>query len=147
MGRINTGRVLMGGLLAGLVINVGEYLLNDVVFAQEMQEFTERFNVAPIGAGGTAVFVILGFIGGIVMVWLYAGIRPRFGAGPRTAALAGLATWVFAYLWPTIGFTVMGMWDVGPAIIGLAWGAVEFVLAALAGGALYQETAAGAPQM
>ena len=27
-------------------------------------------------------------------MWLYAAIRPRYGPGPKTAALAGLALWV-----------------------------------------------------
>lgn len=28
MGRINLGRVVIGGLLAGLIINFGEFILN-----------------------------------------------------------------------------------------------------------------------
>ncbi len=28
MGRINLARVLVGGLMAGLIINVGEFILN-----------------------------------------------------------------------------------------------------------------------
>ncbi|HSE60477.1 MAG TPA: hypothetical protein VLA99_17380 [Nitrospiraceae bacterium] len=27
-------------------------------------------------------------------LWLYAAIRPRFGAGPKTALYAGLGVWV-----------------------------------------------------
>lgn len=144
MGRINAARVVMGGLLCGLVINVGEWVLNGVIFADEMQAFNERFNLPPMGGGATAVFVLLGFLGGIVIVWMYAGMRPRFGPGPKTAALAGLAAWVFAYLWPTVGFTMMGMWEAGPAVIGLVWGVVEFALAAMAGGWAYQEAGATA---
>ena len=37
MGKINFGRVLLGGLVAGLVINIGEYLLNGVVLAKQME--------------------------------------------------------------------------------------------------------------
>ncbi|OFW28923.1 MAG: hypothetical protein A3H97_13725 [Acidobacteria bacterium RIFCSPLOWO2_02_FULL_65_29] len=29
-------------------------------------------------------------------MWLCASIRPRYGSGPRTAALAGLAAWLFS---------------------------------------------------
>lgn len=35
MGRINMGRVVVGGLLAGLLINVSEGILNGVLFAEE----------------------------------------------------------------------------------------------------------------
>jgi len=30
------------------------------------------------------------------MTWWYAAIRPRFGPGPTTAAIAGLAVWLIA---------------------------------------------------
>ena len=36
--------------------------------------------------------VIVDFILGILTVWVYAAIRPRFGPGPRTALTAALAS-------------------------------------------------------
>jgi hypothetical protein len=33
MGKTNVARVLLGGLLAGLVLNIFEYVLNGVVYA------------------------------------------------------------------------------------------------------------------
>ena len=38
MGRINWGRVFLGGLLAGVVINVGEFLFHAVLFKDQMAE-------------------------------------------------------------------------------------------------------------
>jgi hypothetical protein len=35
----------------------------------------------------------LNFAAGIWIMWLYAAIRPRYGPGPKTAALAGIAGW------------------------------------------------------
>ncbi len=35
MGKINWGRVLLGGLLAGIVVNVFEYVTNGVVLASD----------------------------------------------------------------------------------------------------------------
>jgi hypothetical protein len=37
MGNINIGRVILGGLVAGLVLNVGEFLLNGIVLADQMK--------------------------------------------------------------------------------------------------------------
>ena len=34
MNRINMGRVLIGGLLAGLIINIGEFILNGILLAK-----------------------------------------------------------------------------------------------------------------
>jgi hypothetical protein len=42
-------------------------------------------------------FAVLGLVNlatGIWTMWLYAAIRPRYGPGPKTAAMAGLALWV-----------------------------------------------------
>ena len=38
MGKINAGRVLLGGLLAGVVINISEWFWNGVVFMKDMQD-------------------------------------------------------------------------------------------------------------
>ena len=37
------------------------------------------------------VIDVMFFLVGILVVWLYAAIRPRFGPGPGTAAMAGVA--------------------------------------------------------
>jgi hypothetical protein len=47
-----------------------------------------------LSMGTVAVFIIGGFIAGIAAIWLYAAARPRFDAGPKTAALTGFAYWV-----------------------------------------------------
>ena len=36
MSRINLGRVAIGGLLAGFIINVGEFILNGVLLEEDM---------------------------------------------------------------------------------------------------------------
>ncbi len=35
---------------------------------------------------------------GVVAIWLYATMRPMYGAGPKAAALAGLIVWFVATL-------------------------------------------------
>ena len=83
--------------------------------------------------------MVLGFILGIVMTWLYAAVRPRLGPGPKTAALIGVAVWFFAYVTATVGMVAMGMTSANMAAVILAWGLAELVLAALAGGWAYKE--------
>jgi hypothetical protein len=91
MSKINLARVLRGGLLAGLVINVGELILNSMVLASEWAEFLEQLGLDPtFSAPQLVAGAIITFIYGIVLVWIYAAIRPRFGPGPRTAVIAGL---------------------------------------------------------
>jgi hypothetical protein len=96
MRKINWGRVFLGGLLAGVVINIGEFLFHAVIFKDDMAEAMRAMGRDPATVmTGNAIVVwnILGFLGGIMAVWLYAAIRPRFGAGAKTALIAGVAFW------------------------------------------------------
>jgi hypothetical protein len=139
MGGINFGRVVLGGLLSGLVINISEFLLNGVVFAQDIDAAMRRLNLPPVGGNAIAIFVIFGFVLGIAAIWFYAAIRPRFGPGVKTALCAGSAVWFFAYLYPNIGQAVLGFFPVGLITISVVWGLVEILLATTAGAWLYTE--------
>ena len=77
MGHINFGRVVLGGLLAGLVINISEFLLNGVVLAEDMNAVMAAMNKPPMTGSMIGLFLLLGFGLGVVLVWLYAAIRPR----------------------------------------------------------------------
>jgi pimeloyl-ACP methyl ester carboxylesterase len=139
MGRINMGRVLIGGLAAGFVINCGEFVLNSMVLAADMEAYMSKVGLTMPGGSQIAWFVLFGFALGIVTTWLYAAIRPRFGPGPKTAIVAGLVAWFLAALYPSLFFLVLGMMPAGSVITGIIWELVEMPLAALVGGALYKE--------
>jgi hypothetical protein len=139
MGRINMARVVLGGLLAGLVINVGEFLLNGVLLAEELNAAIQRMNLPAVAGGTIGVFVVMGFLLGIAAVWLYAAIRPRYGAGPKTALCAGAAVWFLAYAYPSVGMTAMGMFPASLTAMGLVWGLGELLVATVAGAWAYQE--------
>ena len=87
MGKINWTRVILGGLVAGVIINVFESVLNGVILAKDMEAAISALG-RQMGGGALAVFIAWGFLVGIFAVWLYAAIRPRYGAGPKTAACA-----------------------------------------------------------
>lgn len=141
MTRMNMTRVILGGLVAGLIINISEFVLNGVVLADAMTTQMAKLNLPPVSSNAMVVFVAMGFVIGIGTLWLYAAIRPRFGAGPKTAAIAGIAVWLLAYVYPTIGMEVTGMFPAQMAAIGLTWGLVEILVAAVAGAYFYQEQA------
>ncbi|MFN2530749.1 MAG: hypothetical protein ABR555_05595 [Pyrinomonadaceae bacterium] len=139
MSRINLGRVITGGLLAGLVLNVGEFVLNEVVFKKQMEEMFSRLRITPPGANFIAIAIAITFLLGIFLVWVYAMIRPRFGAGPKTAVIAGVVGWFGIYLYSGILngaiFGIPASW----LVLGMVWGFVEYALATIAGAWLYKE--------
>ena len=83
MSQVNFGRVLLGGLVAGLVMNIGEFLLNGVVLAKQMEDVFRRFNVTPPGGSFFVVAILMTFVLGIFLVWLYALIRPVWVRGQK----------------------------------------------------------------
>jgi hypothetical protein len=139
---MNFARIVMGGLAAGLVINVSEGILNAVVLADDWARIMAGMNKPAEFSGGQIVlFNVMGFMLGIAMVWLYAAIRPRYGAGPKTAICAGCATWTLAALLPSIGQVAMDLFPSGLIAFALLWALVEMIVAGLVGGWIYREEA------
>ena len=143
MKQINVGRVLLGGLIAGIVLNIGEYLLNGVVLVDAMKQDFVRLNLPPDPSGDfLAKAVVATFILGIVITFLYAAIRTRFGPGVKTAIYAGLLAWFFTILYPGVIYSGLGLISMKLFWIGLGWELVEYVIGAIAGAWLYKEAEA-----
>ena len=139
MNNINLSRAILGGLVAGVVLNIGEFLLNDVVLGAQMREFFARFRLPEPGGSFLAVAVLLTFVLGIVIVWIYAAVRPRLGPGPKTAICAGLLAWFCVYFYSGIINGMILQVPTNVLVIALVWGAVQYSLAAIAGAWLYKE--------
>jgi hypothetical protein len=139
MNKINFGRVILGGLLAGLLLNIGEFLLNAVVLADQMKAFNAQHNFAEPGTSFMIMAVVLTFVLGIVMVLGYASIRPRFGPGVKTALIAGLFAWFGLYFYMGLFFAVLFGISTGTCIMTMVWGLVEYAIATVAGAWLYRE--------
>src|SRR5215468_8275474 len=141
MKAINLGRVILGGLLAGVILNIGEFLLNEKVIKAENEAAMKALGkTMPESGQAMAVWMILGFVTGIALIWLYAAIRPRFGAGPGTAVKAGLLTWFFLSVCVSVIFWNLGLMPF--VILATVWELVLYVIAAVAGAWLYKEEGA-----
>jgi hypothetical protein len=140
MGKINWGRVIGGGLAAGIVINLSEWMLNELVMKERWMEAMKALGkTGEMTVNNIIVWNVWGFLCGIGLVWLYAAIRPRYGPGAGTAAKAGIAVWFFAHLLWTIGNWNMGLFPTSMMMIPLVWTLVETIVAALVGGWIYKE--------
>ena len=139
MNQINVGGVVKGGLAAGLVMNISEFVLNVPVAGDQMNaEFAAR-NLPPVATNQIAAFVTLTLVLGVLTVWLYAAIRPRFGAGPKTAITAGIFMWACTYLNVSITMGVLGINSMELVVLSIVWTLIEMILASAVGGYLYKE--------
>ena len=130
--RLNVRRLLFGGLAAGLVINVLEYLVHGLFLDAQ---WTAAFAALGKTPTGWTTFIPANFLVGIIGMWVYARMRPSYGPGPKTAVRAALAVWVVFWVVPeaalqplnlfpnSLLFTVVvvGLLDSIPAILLGAW--------------------------
>jgi hypothetical protein len=138
---INVGRLFVGGLLAGLITNVGEFIFNGVLFREERNQAMAALNRPPVAESMILWFLVFGFGVGLMLVWLYAAIRPRFGAGVKTAVLAALAVWGLAYLYPTLFLMVTRLFPTQLLVLHTVWRLLEAAIAGVAGAWVYKEGA------
>jgi hypothetical protein len=139
---MNRVKIVIAGLVAGLVLNVLDFVSYSYVVGGAMKRALDVVNPSLMAAMTTsramATGIVLDFLFGVVIVWLYAALRPRYGAGPRNALMAGFFIWLvsaFGYsMYHTMGMMGMPLWLLMSAIA-----LFNFCVAALVGGMLYSE--------
>jgi hypothetical protein len=136
---INEKRVVLGGLLAGLVINLIQGVQGFVTRAD--WQVAMQSKRLPIAADPLTMvlYLVLGFLIGIVAIWLYAAVRPRLGPGPATAVKVAVAVWLLWYLPATSVYASFGIFPARLLVVTAIGGLVNVVLATLAGAWLYRE--------
>lgn len=146
MDKMNWGRIVLGGLVAGVIINASEYVTNGVILAQRWSDAMKGIGKPEAVSGAQmSEYIILGFIFGIAALWMYAAIRPRYGAGPKTAVCAGLAVWALGYLLGSANAMISHVLPRRLMAISILVGLAEMVVGTLAGAYFYREDQAAAP--
>ena len=141
MAGINTGKVITGGLVAGVVFSVLDALNGMFIVGEDFKANATRLGLDPAIAESTsamATWVVIDLLFGILVVLTYAAIRQRFGPGPKTAIYAGRI--------PYVGITliVFGLSQGGlmPTALWLKMAVISLVITsvgAVAGAMMYKE--------
>ena len=127
---VNTKRIILGGLLAGSIIVIGE------AARQAM------FHPAGPASGGsmpTGVFILRGASLGLFCLLLYAAVRPRLGPGVKTAITVGILVFLVGTLFPPFGLTMQAFAPARLLLESIIWNGVQVPLATVAGAWLYRE--------
>jgi len=139
MGKINYARVVLGAIVAGVF-----YFLTDGV----IHTVLGPYHLAAIAGAGKALqgsstdyiyFAVYDLVKGLVALLIYAGIRPRFGAGIKTAVWAGLVTWLACIVAPTIAAMPFPFYERAYFYKLMALSIIAVVLGAIIGAAIYKE--------
>jgi hypothetical protein len=139
MGGINLGRVLLGGIVAGIVANAGDYVINTYLLAEDMSRMASRLGLDQSAMDASMpTWIVIDFLYGFLLVFAYAAMRPRFGAGPKTAVIAGV-TLFLAVAVVLAGFQAIGVFAQDTFVKNVVFSLVVTIAASLAGGAVYKE--------
>jgi hypothetical protein len=139
---INTGKVVAGGLLAGLVFNIGDFLINTTVLAAENQALMTKLGLDPAAMesfSGMLPWIVIDFLFGLLVVFTYAAIRPRFGPGVGTALTAGFVLFLAVTL-VLAGFTSMGVFPMSAFVKGSIASLANTLVGSVAGAWVYTES-------
>lgn len=140
MGKINVGRWILCGVVAGVVGDIIESLITGLWLGKSWNAAMEFLGKPALTSTQIIEFNVVGLVIGFAAMWIYVGIRPRFGAGPKTAIYAGIAAWVLASLVPNTFFMVIPyMYPHHLALYATITDFFACVVGTLAGAALYRE--------
>jgi hypothetical protein len=137
---MNAKRIVLGGIVAAIVYYLGDGILHGGILQTQWKEISGTLGLDKYQEGsGMVWFAAYDLAKGIAAIFLYAAIRPRFGAGPRTAVIAGLIAWALAIPISLCGLLPLHFFGRKFAAEWSLIGAIPMVLGALAGAALYRE--------
>ena len=144
MTRINWARMLIGGLVAAIIVFATDGFLHEQLLSADWNAVYANLgaNSPAEHAGSMAYFAVFELGRGLISIFLYVMMRPHFGPGPRTAALAGVVAWIaFSVTGPAqfipLGFFSNELWA---KVMGFQL--ITSILAAIAGAALYKDPVA-----
>lgn len=113
-----------------MIINAFEYGVHRVLLDEA---WTAAFRALSKTPTGWATFIPANFLVGILMVRLYARLRPLCRPGPTTALRAGLAVWVVFCVVPLMAMVPLELFPNGLLLVAIALGLVDANLGALLG--------------
>jgi hypothetical protein len=142
MGRINCTRVIVGGIVAAVILFIAGFIIHGLILEPDWAAWRAAGHMPLVlsHAAMTVVWIVVSLINGLTGVWIYAGIRPRYGAGAKTALTAGLMIWLVGGLVAALaGFALGNVPHRVVAIAGIG-DLIADLIAIVAGAYLYQES-------
>jgi len=146
MARINWGRLMLGSLIAAIIMFVTDGLIHETITQADWRAVYNGLRAAePEPHGSSMVYFAVFELGrGFTAMMFYALMRAYFGAGPKTAVLAGILGWIAFSLTGPAQFIPLGFFS---NALWLKVGAIHLItsiLATIAGAALYKDASSPA---
>ena len=143
MATINWSRLILGSLIAALIMFVTDGFIHGTITQADWKAVYSGLRAAEPAQHGTSMvyFAIFELGRGFTAIMFYVLMRAYFGAGPKTAVLAGILGWIAFSLTGPVQFIPLGFFS---NALWLKVGAIHLItsiLATIAGAALYKDAA------
>jgi hypothetical protein len=141
MPKINWARLIIGIVVAAIIMFVTDGFFHEKIAKADWSAVYAGLSAKEPAAHGMslAYFAVFEIGRAFIALFLYALMRTHFGAGPKTAVLAGIVGWIgFSLTGPAqfipLGFFSNALWlKVG------AFHLVTSIVATVVGAALYKD--------
>jgi hypothetical protein len=144
MRKINIGRVLLGGIVAGILMFLADGFIHEKLLHEHWMvamRAAGRSMQAEEHGSDMVYFAVFELLRGLALAWVYAAIRAQFGAGPKTAVIAAVAVWAMMFPIPFVSEMPIGFYTTTMLALWSLYELVTSVIAGLLAGALYKDAA------
>lgn len=131
MKSVSVLRFITGGMVTGLILNVGGLTLVHFFLSGSMKEMIERFGGLPSWA--PLAHLTMRFAIGFGALWVLIATHSRFEAFPSALLVATFVSWMLVYPVPLETWWNVGTFSVRAILLTAIWGYFELLLATLAG--------------
>jgi hypothetical protein len=143
MPKINWGRLILGTLVIAIIMFLTDGFIHETIAQGDWKALYEALGARePAPHGASMVYFAVFEIGrAFTAMMFYVTMRAFFGAGPKTAVLAGIVGWIAFSLTGPVQFIPLGFFS---NALWLKVGALHLIVsivATVAGAALYKDAA------
>ena len=143
MAKINWGRLIVGSLIAAIIMFLTDGFIHEAIAKADWKAVYEGLRATePEPHGLSMVYFALFELGrAFTAMMFYVTMRAFFGAGPKTAVLAGIVGWIAFSLTGPVQFIPLGFFS---NALWFKVGAIHLItsiIATIAGAALYKDSA------
>ena len=143
MARINWGRLVLGSLIAAIIMFVTDGFIHEAIARSDWRAVYEGLGAREPEPHRLAMvyFAIFELGRAFTAMMFYVLLRAFFGAGPKTAVLAGILGWIAFSLTGPVQFIPLGFFS---NALWLKVGAIQLIasiVGTIAGAALYKDAA------
>jgi hypothetical protein len=141
MNRIRVKRLILSGLITFFVFIAIEYLLERIIgnhlFGGGIDSWMYSLDVPNWNLANNTINILIAIVNVIVVMWLYAALRPMFGVGTKTALITSGFMLVFVSSF-TLNQVNLGLIPFQVAIVQLFYQYIELPIALVAGAQFYE---------